>query len=304
MSRRKVAIRVPATTANLGPGFDCLGMALDFHNTVVVDLAEETGIQVSGEGSQHLPRSNDNLVYKAFAALFDHVGQPAPRVLLSCHNDIPLSRGLGSSAAAIVGGLMAANAMTDKPLPTQHLLELGASLEGHPDNIAPAILGGCQVVVAEGARIIATPIPLPPGLRAVLFIPDFAMPTAESRALLPDPVRRQEAVFNLGRTALLVAALATGKLEHLKVATQDTLHQPARSKLFPAMEVIFQAALEAGALGVFLSGGGPTVLALAGEKEEEIAKAMLQAGARLGVGGRTRLARPSMAGAEEIVAPE
>lgn len=299
MPRHKIVIRVPATTANLGPGFDCLGMALDIYNTVAVDRDKEPGVDITGEGAQHLARNADNLVCRAFTALFQQAGQPAPPVLLSCHNDIPLSRGLGSSAAAIVGGLMAGNALLDAPLSTQQLLELGARLEGHADNIAPALLGGCQVVVTQGNKTTAAAIPLPPQLKVVLFIPDLFISTSEARALLPDAVKRQDAVHNLGRVALLVLALTTGQLDYLRIATQDMLHQPARTQLFPAMPSIFQAALDAGALAVFLSGAGPTVLALTVDNEETIAAGMLDAAAQLGVTGRVRLTRPSITGARQ-----
>lgn len=174
---------------------------------------------------------------------------------------------------------------------------MAARLEGHPDNSTPALYGGCRVAVMAGERLIQAQIPLPPGLRAALFIPDFTMPTQETRRLLPQNLSRADAVYNLGRAALLVAALATGHLEHLREATQDRLHQPARGQVFPAMFKIFDAALEAGAKGVYLSGGGPTVLALATENAEAVAQAMAKAALAEGVAGEARVARPVAEGA-------
>ena len=293
----RVEIVVPATTANLGPGFDSLGLALDINNTVAVEMGHSFSISISGEGAQSLDRSPRNLVYRAMAAVYERVGQPVPHFRLACHNEIPLRRGLGSSAAAAAGGLVAANLLCGQPLPAEELIRLGTALEGHPDNIAPAILGGCQISVLEGEKVLTAPLPWPPALKAVLFIPDFEMATAQARSILPSQVSRADAIYNISRTALLVAALATGRLEHLRVATQDRLHQPARQALFPAMGLIFEAALAAGALGAFLSGGGSTILALARDSFEAIAEAMAQAARGAGITGRTRLTRASAQGA-------
>ena len=251
MSYHRVTVRVPATTANLGPGFDCLGLALGMWNTVRLEIGPP-GVAISGEGADSLSRGEDNLVLRAIAAAFQEAALPMPRLRLRCHNTIPLGRGLGSSAAAVVGGLVAANTLCGEPLGQQALLRLATSLEGHPDNVAAALLGGCCIVVQDGERLVTSAVPIPSWLRAVVFIPDTAMPTREARAVLPPQVSRQDAVYNMGRVALLVNALATGKAEDLRVATQDALHQPARRRLFPAMERVIQAGLAAGALGAFL----------------------------------------------------
>ena len=213
-------------------------------------------MEVHGEGAGVLSLGPDNLVHRAADALFREAGVSPPDFSLTCHNAIPLERGLGSSAAAVVGGLLAANALCDEPLSPQDLLRLAARLEGHPDNAAAALFGGCQIVAQDGDALLCASVALPSGLRAVLFIPDEAMNTAQARAVLPPVVSRQDAAFNAARTALLVNALAEGRLEHLRTATQDRMHQPQREVLFPAMRLIFSAALNAGALGVFLSGAG------------------------------------------------
>lgn len=299
---RRVTVTVPATTANLGPGFDSLGLALDIFNTVTVTLSQERAIQVEGEGADSLSRGEDNLVYRSLMAFYQRVGQPPPVLSLYCRNHIPLGRGLGSSAAAVVGGLVAANTLSHQPLSPEELLALAYALEGHPDNVAPALLGGCQVAVTYDSQVRAVPVPLPAGLEAIIFIPAFPMPTPESRLIIPQKVDLKDAVFNVSRTALLVAALATDKLEHLALATQDRLHQPARAKLLPAMGSLFDAALKAGARGVFLSGGGSAVVALSRGNNDEIAHAMAQAAAQRGVAGETRMARPSPTGAQVVEA--
>lgn len=293
----KVTIRVPATTANLGPGFDCLGMALNLYNTMTFEQTEPTSFVVVGEGAGSL---SSDLIYRSLAALYAETSRKLPNLAISCNNDIPVASGLGSSAAAIVGALLGGNALLGQPLSLDRLVQLAAQLEGHPDNTTPAFLGGCQVIVWDGEKVVHASIPLPQGLKTVLLIPDFSLPTAATRQMLPQQVSMADAVHNISRTALLVTALATGKLDYLKLATQDRLHQPTRQALFPAMPDIFEAALVAGALGVFLSGGGPTILAFAVDKEEAIADAMLAAANRAGVKARTRIAEPSLVGAQVV----
>jgi len=296
----KLKLRVPASSGNLGPGFDCLGLALDIYNTVVVERSDRLTISVSGEGKDALSLREDNRVYQSIAAVYESLEQRVPPLDIVCHNEIPLRRGLGSSAAATAAGLVAANLLCGEPLSAGGLLKLGAELEGHPDNIAAALLGGCQVAVVEGDRVLTARVRLPRRLRVALFIPDFELPTAEARAILPQQVGRADVVFNLGRVALLLSALAQGRLDYLKVATQDRVHQPARQALFPAMGAIMEAALEAGAVGAFLSGAGSTIVALTEGRAKAVARAMAEAAARAGVGGRTREARPSALGVHQV----
>ncbi len=296
-ARNRVTVRVPATTANLGPAFDCMGMALDLWNVVEVCPSEATSVVVEGVGASQLPSGEDNLVYRAMAFLYQRVGLPVPAVSLRCLNHIPLQRGLGSSAAAIVGGLVAANLLAGQPCSQEELLALATEMEGHPDNVAPALLGGCQIVARDGPRLVTAPVPLPPDLGVVLFIPEKMVATKEARAILPDTVSREDAVYNMSRVALLVNALASGRLEDLRVATQDRLHQPARQALFPAMRTIFREALQAGALGVFLSGSGPTVLALTRGREMTVGYEMAEAARKTNVAGEIKVVRPSPVGA-------
>ena len=297
--RERVTVKVPATTSNLGPGFDCLGMALDVWNVVEVEVGA-SGISVSGEGESSLPRESSNLVYKSFRLPFEKAGRAVPEVGITCRNDIPLARGLGSSSAAVVGGLVAGNEVCGRPLSQDDLLELAATTEGHPDNSTPALLGGCRIVVWEGPRLVTAPVPLPDDLRAVLFIPEMPMPTDQARRLLPRNVDRQDAVYNMGRVALLVRALSSGDLTHLAVATGDRLHQPARQTIFPAMKNIIRAAMGAGALGAFLSGAGSTVLALTRDRELTIGYEMADAAAKSSVDGTLKITRPTPQGAHVV----
>ena len=296
--RNKVTVRVPATTANLGPGFDCLGMALNLHNTVTLTRSHRFNITISGEGEKLLSRGKDNLVYRAITRFFNKVGQPVPDLQIDCHNEIPLARGLGSSTTAIVCGLVAANSLLSNARSKDELLQVGIEMEGHPDNLTPALFGGCQVVVMDDTGLVHERVPVHRSWKMVLFIPDFEMSTVKARAMLPRQIAREDAVYNLGRVALLTKALITGQADHLKVATQDRLHQPYRQSLFPAMSNIFAAALYAGADGVFLSGSGPTILALSRSKSSTIGKAMLTEAERAGIKGKIRAAELSEVGAQ------
>ncbi|MBI4498844.1 MAG: homoserine kinase [Chloroflexi bacterium] len=291
----RVTVRVPATTANLGPGFDCLGLALDLSDRVTLSVRPDGGgPPLAGEGPQ---RGHNALILSAARTLYDRAGLSAPDLSLERHAGIPVGKGLGSSAAAIVAGLVAANELVGRPFDQDGLLHLACEVEGHPDNAAPALLGGLRVAVLEEGRVTQTRVPLPADLQAVLFIPDFVMPTHETRKLLPTALSRPDVVFQIGRAALLVAALATGDLGKLHLGTQDRLHQPARGQVFPAMFAIFAAAREAGALAAYLSGGGPTICVFTAGREPEVAAAMAQAAAAHGVAGETRVTRPSEQGA-------
>ena len=303
----------PASTANLGPGFDCLGMALDIWNRLDVypggaDPGSPT-VEVMGQGAGELDTGPGNLVYRAMAFLFNEAGQEMPQIHLRCHNEIPLMRGMGSSSAAIAGGLVAANAICAQQsegesgnqsagiFSSNELLEMAVTLEGHPDNVAAAVMGGLRLVVMEEERIFTAPVPVPPEIRAVLFIPDLRIATDESRAVLPQTVTRTDAVLNMSRASLLVAAMAANHSEYLAEATKDRLHQPYRQELFPAMKLLFQAAMDAGALGVFLSGSGSTVLALTQGREMTVGYEMAEAAKQAGVAGRLKITQPTSLGA-------
>ncbi len=302
MSFLPLTVRVPATSANMGPGYDCLGMALNIWNTVEVRPAPRGagGVTVGGEGAGELPGDSGNLVYRSMEALWLRVGIGAPAVQVRCNNQIPLKRGLGSSSAAIVGGLVAANHFSGMPLGQDDLLELATEIEGHPDNVTPALRGGMQLVASHQGRLMACSVPVPQGLTAVVLVPDLAIATEEARAVLPQQISREDAVYNMSRVAALVNAMVSSRLEDLAWATDDRLHQPYRQQLFPAMEAIFAGAKAGGALGVFLSGSGSTILALTQGNEQNVAGSMRSAASRAGVSAYTMLTRPSQQGAHVV----
>ena len=292
---RKVEIKVPATTANLGPGFDCLGMALDLWNTIELELDNE-GIQITGEGDDTLSKDENNLIFQSAINLFDAALVPVPRFSLKCHNNIPLGRGLGSSAAAVIGGISAANEICGRPFNSEQIARLAVGIEGHPDNVVPALEGGLRIVIRQGEEILSSPVTISPNIRAVALIPHQTISTKQARTILPTNVSREDAVFNIGRVALLVNSLSTGGIGLLKTATEDRLHQSQREILFPAMRLIFQAAHKAGALGVFLSGSGPTIIALTEERGMTIAYEMADIAENAGVFSDLRIMEISKAG--------
>ena len=301
-----IRVKAPATTANMGPGYDCLGLALDVWNTFEIEVLKggEPVVEVTGEGADELGTGRDNLIYRAMEFLFQDVGEDMPAVRINCDNAIPIARGMGSSAAAIAGGLVAANYLCSQEYTANDLLEMAATIEGHPDNVAAAVLGGMQLVIMdqtdEGNRLYTVPLNVPPELHAVVFVPQVRISTKDARAVLPEKVSMADAVHNMGRVGLLVAAMATNHPEYLTVATQDRIHQPYRQPLFPAMKVIFQAALDAGAMGVFLSGSGSTVLALTKGREMTVAYEMAEAARQASVEGNVSVTQPTVRGAHLI----
>ena len=283
----RVRVRVPATSANLGPGFDALGLALALHNEVVAEAAAEVTVSIEGEGRGRLDEGAKNLVARAVALAHEVAGRPFHGARLRCINRIPLSRGLGSSAAAWVGGLLAANALMGEPLDREAVLTAAARAEGHPDNVAAALLGGLTVSCADGGRVTAVSLPAPSEVEWVVLLPETESSTRDARAVLPDTVSRSDAVFNVQRVSLMLAALATGRTDLLDQAMQDRLHQPYRQRLFPWMEAIAAAGRRAGGLGCVLSGAGPSMLAAVRQGGgRAVAEAMERALRDVGIAGR------------------
>jgi homoserine kinase len=284
----RVRVRIPASTANLGPGFDALGLALALHNEVTAHEANTVRVTVVGEGAGKVPTGEQNVVARAVRAAYEAVGRPFPGCALSCVNRIPLSRGLGSSAAAWVGGLLAGNALLGSPLDRASVLTLAARAEGHPDNVAAALYGGLTVSCSGPNGTTAVSLPVPGQLRWVVLIPEITSATAEARAVLPQTVPRPDAVFNVQRVALLLASLQANRPEDLRVALEDRLHEPYRLSLFPWMPDVAAAARQAGALGCVLSGAGPSLLAVVSGDADAVSRAMEEALRRTGIGGSAR----------------
>ncbi len=301
---QQVSVSVPATSANLGPGFDCLGLALDLWNHALFSRAgDQILVDVNGEGAGELHSGVDNLIAQAALRLYESAGAPAPAgLLIRCENHIPLISGLGSSAAATLAGLLGANALLEAPFTNKSILGMAAEIEGHPDNVAPALFGGLVLSIrtpgekAAGAGdLITRQVPVS-DFNVALAIPDVALTTRQSRLALPGQVPLGEAVFNIGRTALVVEALRTGDLELLQSAMDDRLHQPYRLKLIPGGEDALLAARQAGAAAA-LSGAGPGLIAFTHKDAAPIAAAMAAAFARVGVLARSYSLGIAMCGA-------
>jgi homoserine kinase len=296
----RVRVSVPATTANLGPGFDCLGMALSIANIIDAEVVESgLTIDITGEGSRSLVRDERNRIYQCMVEVFKLLDFEVPGLHLRLHCGVPVERGLGSSATAAVGGLAAANKLCGEPLSDDELLKMACKWEGHPDNITPAVLGGLAVSVMADDEVIYTRLPVP-SLKVVLFVPDFAMQTEKAREVLPGFVPYKDAVHNVGRVALLVAVLAGGHTELLPIAIDDRLHEPYRAKIFPELMLFFQAAREAGASAACLSGSGSNILALTHGCEVEVENALLSVAAEMGISGRTIITSVSASGYEYL----
>jgi homoserine kinase len=295
----KLKIRVPATTANLGPGFDCLGLALDWWNTIEVEtIARGLQVECDCPAGVDLPLNRHNLVVYGIDAVFRLAKQKRPPLHICMTSRIPIASGLGSSSAAIVGGLIAGNVLLGNLYSRDELVTLATRIEGHPDNVAPALLGGLMVAAMSGKQVTVARFPVPRELRCVLFIPNTALLTKRSRGILPKRIPRADAIYNASRVALWIAALRERRWDWLDVATQDRLHQPYRAKLVPGMYALFDAAKDAGARGAALSGAGPSIIAFADHQGEPVARAMTQAARRMGLAGITRVVGVSAKGAQ------
>ncbi len=278
-----VHVRVPASSANLGPGFDALGLALAVYDDMVGRIGDDgLVLDVAGEGADEVPRDDSHLVVRSMRAVFEQFGGQPRGIELVCANRIPHGRGLGSSAAAVVAGVLIGRALVvggDTNLPDAEVLALAAEIEGHPDNVAPCLLGGLTVARTEGGRAEAVRLDVDPAISPVLLVPPTPSSTDEARSLLPEHVPHADAVFNASRSALLVAAL-TGRPEALLAATDDRLHQPYRAEAMGESAALV-AKLRASGLPAVVSGAGPSVLVLArGDAEADVAAAQVPDGWR------------------------
>lgn len=297
-----ITVRVPATTANLGPGFDCLGLALNLWNEANFSL-EGSGlcIELQGEGIGSLPIDSSNAVAQGFFLFLKarHLPHP-PGLKILCRNRIPPASGLGSSASALLIGLLAANGLYGSPASLEEILTLACEVEGHADNISAALYGGLTLSIHEAQGWLVRRYPVPP-LQVVLALPAINLPTRVARAALPEQVSREAAIHNIGRTALMIEALTTGNLELLSRAIHDCLHQPYRLQLIPGAAEAMQAARHAGAAGVALSGAGPSLIAFADHHHPEIGTAMQAAFEQAGVSTRILHLTTSLEGAQVLI---
>lgn len=264
-----IKIQIPATSANLGAGFDALGLALSYYN--FVNIEESDHIDIKSLDGLDVPCDETNLIYQSAKNLYNICGKKLSGLKLEQINNIPMTRGLGSSSACIVGGLVGANSLLGNPLSTDDLVDLAAQIEGHPDNTAPALLGGIVTAVFDGRKVHWVKQEVFTTLKFVAIIPDFELKTEKARACLPKEVSHKDAVFNLSRAALFSASLLTGKFENLRTAVDDRLHQPFRLPLIPGAEDVFDICYTLGAHAVYISGAGPTIMAVVDHSNEYFA---------------------------------
>ncbi len=262
-----IKVSVPATSANVGSGFDAIGLAVNLYNTVTFEKSDVLDIS-SADGTE-VPTGEDNLIYISVKMLFEHVGKEAPPLKIVQTNPIPMTRGLGSSSACIVAGLLGANRMLGDILTAQEILTLATKIEGHPDNVAPALLGGLTASVYEDGVVYSIRKPIDEDLHFVAFIPEYPLLTSAARDALPKEVTHKQAIYNLSRTAFLTASFCDGRHDLLPIATQDCLHQPYRLPLMPGGAEIFDLAKQCGALATYISGAGSTIMAVVNANEAE-----------------------------------
>ena len=309
---RTLTVEVPASSANLGAGYDCLGLALDLVNVVSVEAVEGDGsieLAVRGEGDGELPATRSNRFVAGLEAALEAAIGPRPAAIgwrISMDNAIPLSRGLGSSAAATVAGVvagaeLAVRAGAERP-DDEALLQIASTIESHPDNAAAVLLGGFVVSAQLADRVAAIRFDPPPGLRCVLYIPDRRLATEDMRRVLPEQVPLRHAVENLGRVAIGVAGMAAGRYDTLADLTVDRLHEPYRSVAYPELPRMTMAAREAGALGAFLSGAGSTILAFLapGGDGAPVEAALRNEAGACGLSGRIVVVEPRNHGARVV----
>lgn len=284
MAEKCVRVRVPGTSANCGPGFDCLGLACTVYNDLELRLTREPGLSITmtGEGATNIPCDNRNIVWRSAQYFLEKAGKDKEYrgAVIHMENRVPLSRGLGSSATAIVAGLTAANALIGNPFNRREILQFATDIEGHPDNVAPAIFGGFTVNAVTNGRVDCFSFLPRFRMKFVVAVPNFPLSTRMARKVLPTEVPMKDAIFNIGRASMFVAALTRGNERYLRLGLDDALHQPYRAELIPGMYDVFKAARRAGAAGATLSGAGPCLIAYVLERrhaEEAVGKAMLEA---------------------------
>ncbi|MFZ3590007.1 homoserine kinase [Bacillus sp. DJP31] len=275
MLKYDVVVRVPGSTANLGSGFDCIGMALQLYTTIKMKKTSQTVIHTKGPNLKGLPIDKSNLIYKVAKLVFEKANLPIPELEIIIESEIPLTRGLGSSAAAIIGGMVASNVIAGKPFTPEELYQFATELEGHPDNVGASLFGGIVIAICGSTQVSYINVSPPKGLTTVVAIPDYELSTTLSRNLLPDSYSRSDTVHALSHSALLAASLVSGNTSVLYKAMNDRIHQPFRMSLIPGMEELLTNSKHYGAVGIALSGAGPAVIALT-EKDDGRLKQYMQ----------------------------
>ena len=302
----KVLVKVPATTANLGPGFDALGLALNLWNETefVATDDRKIALTIEGEGESILPRDANNAIVDAALQIYERAGKACSGLRIHCRNRVPLGSGLGSSSAALLTGLLGANAVLGNPLTDEEILKLAIETEGHPDNVAPAMLGGLVASIVYEERVISLKLPARANrgsIHVTVVLPDFDFPTKQARAILPKQVERKDAIYNISRAVLVTEALRTGDLDLLGKAMTDALHQPYRLPLIPGAQAAMEAARHAGTAAVALSGAGPSLIAFSSKENPAVGAAMKRAFEQAGLSARIFELSTSYEGAEVTI---
>jgi homoserine kinase len=263
-------VKVPATSANLGPGFDCMGLAVKLYNYFEAEENDKLEFHLKGTYTANIPTDQNNLLWKTACTLWKQIGLKPKPLKLTCESYVPPARGLGSSSTAVVAGLMIANAVAGYPMDRYDLLKIATEIEGHPDNVTPAIYGGITLTIMNGNNLIPRILTTNPRFRAVVVIPDLLVETEKAREILPSSVPRKDVIFNSSRVGLLVDAFINQEYNLLSIATQDKIHQNQRASLIPGMPKALASAVQSGAYGAALSGSGPTLLAFCPSGSEQL----------------------------------
>lgn len=284
----KISVKVPASTSNLGPGFDCIGMALPIYNTITIEetVLPGTGIEINVLNDSetaddlimdHMPMDENSIIYKAVELLYNSIGQTPSELKITVQSQIPIARGLGSSASVIVGGLLAANELLGRPADEVALLSIATEVEGHPDNVTPSIVGGLVLTSLEDdGSVVYRKLNWPEEWQITVCIPDYELSTEISRSVLPKEVPMQDAIFNAKRLGMLIQAINTKDAELMKMALQDKLHQPYRMKLVPGLDKIMDNLKhEENVLGCVLSGAGPAIVVISQKNNLERIKSII-----------------------------
>lgn len=269
-----VTIKVPASSANMGPGFDSLGIALGMYNIIKVSETDSGFTVVTGKDRRIIPGNENNLIYRAMNKVFYEAGYTPKGIRISQQSNIPVTRGLGSSSACIIGGMLGANVLAGRPFTYEKILDFAAEMEGHPDNVTPALYGGFCTSVFENGTVYKTSTKITQPIRFAVMFPDYPMPTRESRKVVPDNFSKEDAVYNISHTALLVSALSSGKLDLLKFAAKDKMHQQYRMNCIDGVDDIFRLSDNLGSYATYLSGSGPTVVSLIDSDNKKFADEM------------------------------
>ncbi len=302
----KIKVKVPATSGNLGCGFDVLGMALSLYNEIELEVdfkKEGLIIEVFGEGEKIIPKDKRNISFIAIKKYLEKIKKPVPFIKIKLKNKIPLAKGLGSSAATRIGSLSAINTIFNNKLNAKELLLLGSQLEGHSDNVVCSFLGGITISSFSNNGIYFRRLDLKKvysEFKAIILIPEFSLYTQKAREVLPKKYSRSDVVFNISRVADFMRCLYERSYDALSLATQDKIHQPYRKRLIPGMEEVFDVALKRGAKAVFLSGAGPSILALAIEKERLISESMRKAFSKGGIKSKSLILNIDIKGVQLI----